>query len=54
MSTEEEKIKAEADKLEVELTGASVSVGTWVKVHYVYLAGIGGALLGYILGKVHL
>lgn len=61
MGTEEEKVKAEIDAadatLKADLAKAKAdeaNIGTWVKVHYVWFAGIGGALLGFILGHVKL
>ncbi len=43
---------AEIKKLEEKIAHEREVVGTWVKVHYVWIAGALGLLIGFIAGKV--
>lgn len=45
-------IKSEAEKALAKAKAAESEVGTWVRVHFVWIAGLLGALLGFIAGRV--
>jgi hypothetical protein len=46
IKTAETDVKAEVSKLEADET----AVGTWVKAHWVIIAGLAGVIVGFSIG----